>query len=68
MENQLPTLPPVWRGFLTGVFTGVLSYLIFNVINEDVDAVHVIGTVVGTAAASSFHLNELLRRQAKGEE
>ena len=68
MENKLPTLPAVWRGFFVGVTTGVLSYLIFYVTDEYVDAGHVIGTAVGTAAATSLHFNGLLRRQAKGEE
>ena len=68
MENQLPTLSPAWRAFFVGVFTGFLSYLIFNVIDENVDAGHVIGTAFGSSLASSLHLNELLKRQAKGKE
>ena len=65
MENQRPTLPPVWSGFLVGVTGGVLCYLLFYFTEEYVDPGHVIGTAVGTALATSLHLNGLLRRAEK---
>lgn len=68
MGNQLPNLSPKWRASFVGLFTGFLCYLINNAFLRPVDFEDVMGPVIGTALASSGHLDTLLRRQAKGEE